>query len=390
MMRNITEILDTTLREGEQCFGVFFPIEIKKQIALLLDRIGVDFIEVGHPAAAPSIRQAVSEIASLHLTAKLVGHARLDRDEIKLVKDLGLNWIGLFCGINNHARRKYGLSKNDILRKASESIQFAKALGLSVRFTCEDASRTEPEDVLLFFRFLASIGVDRVSYADTVGISTPAGLKRTCRLLKTELPLGMVHFHLHDDSGHALANTLVVMDEQAGCIDTSILGVGERVGIVRLEQALEILNRTGRIDNYAYDRKNGFITQTAMLVASCINGENYALRRRAHKSGVHINGVLKDTAMYETDDPKLTGDRRIIVLSKLIGRSGLQHMLRSYGYWADGPTTQCILKKIKNEEMLELFEKEKIEDYFTKQGAQKAPVVSTGDRTRTACCCLSG
>ena len=79
------ELLDTTLREGEQCFGVFFPIEVKKQIASLLSEIGIDFIEVGHPAAAPSIEQAISEIVKLNIKSKLVAHARLDKGEIRKV-----------------------------------------------------------------------------------------------------------------------------------------------------------------------------------------------------------------------------------------------------------------------------------------------------------------
>ena len=289
------EILDTTLREGEQCFGVFFPISVKKQLALLLDGIGVDFIEIGHPAAAPSIRRAVSELASLRLTSKLVGHARLDRDEIKLVKDLGVKWVGLFCGINDHARRKYGLSRSDIFRKAAESVQFAKDLGLSVKFTCEDASRTEPNDVLSFFRHLASLGADRVSYADTLGIATPERIRHVCRVLKTELPPGMVHFHLHDDRGRALENAITAMGAQAGCIDASVLGVGERQGIVPLERALDVLYP----GDSAYVQKKRLATTAGKLVASCINFEHYALRRFAHKSGVHINGVLKDRAMYE-------------------------------------------------------------------------------------------
>ena len=67
----------------------------------MLDALRVDFIEVGHPAAAPSIRKALSEIVGLDLRSRLIGHARLDRGEIRLVRDLGLKWVGLFAGINS-------------------------------------------------------------------------------------------------------------------------------------------------------------------------------------------------------------------------------------------------------------------------------------------------
>src|SRR5512139_3615530 len=135
-------ILHTTLREGQQCFGVFFSIESKKYLALLRDELGVDYIEVGHPAAAPSIRQAASEIAHLNLRSRLVGHARLDRDEIRLVRDLGWPWVGLFSGISEWSLKRYGLPKQAVYDRAGEAVRYAKELGLRVKFTCEDASRT--------------------------------------------------------------------------------------------------------------------------------------------------------------------------------------------------------------------------------------------------------
>ena len=164
------EILDTTLREGEQCYGVFFPIETKKRLACLLDEMGVDFIEVGHPAAAPSIQQAVAEIAALPLNSRLIAHARLDKDEIRMVRELGLAWVGLFSGINTLSLKRYGLTRRAVYERISASVLYAKELGLSVRFTCEDASRTDRNELAELYGHLKELGADRLSYADTVGI----------------------------------------------------------------------------------------------------------------------------------------------------------------------------------------------------------------------------
>ncbi len=363
------EILDSTLREGEQCFGVFFPIEIKKKIALLLDRIGVDFIEVGHPAAAPSIRQAASEIARLNLKARLIAHARLDQDEIRAVKDLGLKWVGLFCGINGYAQRKYRLSKKEIFAKASEAVLAAKDLGLFVKFGCEDASRTDPEDVVEFYGHLFSLSVDRVSFADTLGQLTPERMTLVCARLKTEFSLSRIHFHLHDDSDLALRNAAAAVDGQAGCIDVSIMGIGERAGIVSFEKVLALARDRRLIDDSSYRLKMRSVKRAAVLVASCLNHERYSLRRCAHKSGIHINGVLKDPAAYEAADPSATGDERILVLSKFIGRSGLRKLLGSNGFQADKEIIDLMLTRVKADEMLELFEPSDIKAYLSKNGA---------------------
>lgn len=198
-----TEILDTTLREGEQCYGVFFPVEVKKRIAILLDKIGVDFIEVGHPAAAPSIRQAASEITNLDLRTRLIGHARLEKNEISLVSELGLRWIGLFCGINVRSRKKYGLSKQAIYSRTAAAVNYAGDLGLSIKFTCEDASRTESNELIEFYEHLASLGVDRLSFADTVGIMRPEDVEKLHSCINSRVPFSSLHFHFHNDSGFA-------------------------------------------------------------------------------------------------------------------------------------------------------------------------------------------
>jgi 2-isopropylmalate synthase len=358
------ELLDTTLREGEQCFGVFFPVGVKKQIAMLLDRIGVDFIEVGHPAAAPSIREAASEIASLKLEAELIGHARLVKSEIRLVKEVGLKWVGLFCGINGHARRKYGLSLRQIFRQAADAVLFAKESGLSVKFTCEDASRTDPDDLIAFYRHLISIGADRISYADTVGVASPAEVRRVCALLKREFLLGMMHFHFHDDFGHALENAEIAADHGAACIDASILGIGERAGIVPLEKALRLSADRWYAAHDAYQENREVVERAVSLVSSCMNPAHFPMRRLAHKSGIHINGVLKDAAAYEGAGLQSAGDRRILVLSKLIGKSGLREMLRRFGFHADEAMTASLLEHIKEAEFLELSDPEEIKEYF--------------------------
>jgi 2-isopropylmalate synthase len=358
------EILDTTLREGEQCYGVFFPIETKKRLVCLLDEIGVDFIEVGQPAAAPSIRQAVVEIAALPLKSNLIAHARLDRDEIRTVRDLGLAWIGLFSGINALSLKRYGLTRRAAYERISASVRYAKELGLSVRFTCEDASRTDRNELVEFYGHLRELGADRLSYADTVGTDTPARIARLRRGLSGVLPFEKLHFHFHNDLGHAFANAVAAIGLGAQCIDASILGIGERAGLVALEDLLDWSNngesRTDKIDRrYAEPLK-----LARELISESINHSHFEQRVFAHKSGLHIHGILQDPVHYEPVDPALSGHHRLIVLSKLMGRAGLRNVLFRFGIDENEGNLRRILDRIKSDEFLEMADAQEIGDYL--------------------------
>ncbi len=356
------EILDTTLREGEQCFGVFFPIETKKRIARMLDALRVDFIEVGHPAAAPSIRKAVSELAGLDLRSHLIGHARLDRDEIRLVRDLGLQWVGLFAGMNKASLARYGLSREAAWQRICDSVRYAKECGLQVRFTCEDASRTAPDELAELYSRLREIGADRLSYADTVGTDTPERIEQLHQAIHAIIPFSDLHFHFHNDLGNALANAEKAQELGAQCVDASIMGIGERSGLLSIEDALVRLRSRGTAGPSAEER--AVLEQAKDLVAASINMRHFARRRFAHKSGIHIHGVLRDPSQYEAEDPGRTGEQRTIVLSKLIGRAGLRRMLTWAGIEAADGVLEQLFAIVKSDEFLELSDTREIIRYL--------------------------
>ena len=355
------ELLDTTLREGEQCYGVFFSLSVKLKLARLLDQTGVDFIEVGHPAAAPSIAEAAAAIARLGLRSRLIGHSRLNEIDIRSVRKLGLPWVGLFSGINRFSLDRYGLDRAAAFERIRRSVMAAKDLGLSVRFTCEDASRTEPDELVELYVRLRELGVNRISYADTVGIDTPERMRRLARQIGSAVAFSDLHFHFHNDRGRALANAKQAAALGAQCIDASIMGVGERMGVVPLQDMLawcDGLPATGDAHPFAAVRA------AAELVASSIDWSRFQHRQFAHKSGIHIHGVLRDARQYEHADPAQLGGRRLIVLSKLIGRSGLRTLLSLHGFSADSDCFSRLLRRIKTEDRLELADPEDIVRFF--------------------------
>jgi 2-isopropylmalate synthase len=358
------ELLDTTLREGEQCYGVFFPIETKKKLACLLDEMGVDFIEIGHPAAAPSIRRAVSEIAALPVNARLIAHARLNRDEISLIRQLGLSWIGLFSGISTLSLKRYGLTRHAAYERITSSVLYAKELGLSVRFTCEDASRTDFNELADLYGHLKSLGTDRLSYADTVGTDTPARIAVLQTSLANVITFDALHFHFHNDLGHAFANAVTAIGLGARCIDASILGIGERAGLVSLEDLLA-WSKTGEARTEENERRFAENLKLARnLVSGSINRRHYMQRAFAHKSGLHIHGILQDPVHFEPMDPALSGHHRSIVLSKLMGRAGLHSVLSRFGIPDNDENVTRILNRIKSEEFLELADAREIGTYL--------------------------
>lgn len=361
------ELLDTTLREGEQCYGVFFSLETKVSLALLLDELGVDFIEAGHPAAAPSLREAAAAIARLDLRARAIGHARMLSEEIRLVRAAGLTWVGLFSGINAFSRERYGCSRKRIFERIATAVCHAKDIGLSVKFTCEDASRTDLGELVELYERLRELGADRMSYADTVGTDTPAKLETFARRLGSSVGFPDLHFHFHDDRGLAFANAQKAAALGARCIDASIQGVGERMGLVPLEKALG-LRPDGGSDLFA---RTSALRRASALVASSIDQRRFEQRRFAHKSGVHIHGVCRDPRSYEAGEPAADDEQRLIILSKLIGRAGLCALLARCGFQATESVVERLLMTVKHEDRMELAEKDEIERFFERCGVNR-------------------
>ncbi|KJR40996.1 trans-homoaconitate synthase, partial [Candidatus Magnetoovum chiemensis] len=127
MLTETVEILDTTLREGQQCEGVSFSLEEQIKIARLLDDFAVDFIEAGHPAVSKDAKYALSTINDLGLRAAVLGHSRAKTEDIQAVKDCGARWVGVFIGINELSLKyKYNTTKDKVYDMVRKSIEFAR------------------------------------------------------------------------------------------------------------------------------------------------------------------------------------------------------------------------------------------------------------------------
>jgi isopropylmalate/homocitrate/citramalate synthase len=345
------EILDTTLREGEQTPYVNFTVDEKVEIAKMLDRVGVDMIEAGDPSVSLNVARAIEQITSLGLRAEIVAHSMASRAGIDRAKACGANRVAIFYATSKlHLDLKLHKTEKEALTIVQEHVCYAKSLGLNVRYTPEDATRTDFDYLVEACNVAIKAGADRISFADTLGIMQPHTMFERVRMLRKKLLPCKIDLHCHDDYGLALANAMAGIRAGADCIHTTVNGMGERTGIPDLaETILAFHNLEGaqkfglpplmELSNYL-ERVSGFF----LAPNKPITGQNAF----SHKSGVHTNGILKDPRTYEAFDPAMLGRERKIVIDKYTGKSAVAARLDEYGIEVSAAELEVIVNRIKN------------------------------------------
>tara|TARA_B100000700_G_scaffold306545_1_gene381825 strand:+ start:48 stop:1190 length:1143 start_codon:yes stop_codon:yes gene_type:complete len=345
------EILDTTLREGEQTPGISFSHKEKIKIAKMLNEFGADFIELGHPAVSKDIYKSINMISHMKLESKKIVHSRLIKKDIDLAIELKIPWVGLFIGTSNLClKHKYQIGKDQLLRMIESNIKYCKDKGLKVRFTAEDSSRTN----IIFLNKVAYLaqksGADRFSFADTVGILRPLKMQKIIKSLKYEIDIP-IHVHCHNDFGLATANSLAAIESGAQCIDTTINGLGERCGLPPLAEITAALSKLYKIKNN-WDLgmlKNisdyiDEITGMGKKNIRPITGDNAF----THKAGLHVNSILKDPSCYEAITPKFLNRDRKILIDKYSGKANIKHKLNKLGICLSESKIENLLISIKS------------------------------------------
>jgi 2-isopropylmalate synthase len=345
------EILDTTLREGEQTPFVNFTVEEKVEIAKMLDRVGVDMIEAGDPSVSTNVAKAIERIASLGLRAEIVAHSTATRSGIERAEACGANRVAIFYATSQiHLDHKLHKTQKEALDVIQEHVCYAKSLGLRVRYTPEDASRTDFDFLVDVCDAAIQAGADRISFADTLGIMQPHMMFERMRMFRRRLSPCKIDLHCHDDYGLALANAMAGIRAGANCIHTTVNGMGERSGIPDLaETILAFHNLEGweKFDLRPLMELSGYLEKTTgffLAPNKPITGQNAF----SHKSGVHTNGILKDPRTYEPFDPSILGRERKIVIDKYTGRSAVAARLDEYGIEVSGAELEVIVSRIKN------------------------------------------
>lgn len=357
------ELLDSTLREGEQTPYVGFTVEKKVEIARALDEFGVDYIEVGHPASSPVVERATREVAHLGLDANVFAHARAVKDDIDVARRCDVDWVGIFFSVRNKALEdRFRKNLPEAVRVVMDAVEYAKMHGLSVRYTPEDTVRSAWHNVVTVANAAIAAGADRLSVADTCGVMTPTKMASVVTRLRgaidDKVPL---HVHCHNDLGLATANALAAYEAGARVIDVTVNGIGERTGIASLQEVSTALRLLHGVDNgYRLERLPALsrLVEQASAVPhhwqAPITGK-YAF---THDAGLHVAAVLRDPDHYESIPAALVGRTRGLTLGRHSGLDALRAKLATLGVPLPEEQQRELLRRIKLREAKDVTDAE--------------------------------
>ena len=344
------EICDVTLRDGEQTPGVSFTCEEKQDIAQRLSDIGIEVIEAGFPSVSEYEKRSVKSIVDMGLPSKICCLSRCVKSDVDAAIDCGVDLVSLFFATSDlHLKIKYKKTREEMLDIALTMLDHAVDHGLQVRFSSEDASRTDIEFLKQMYREGAERGASYSSFADTVGCMTPVSMYETVLELKKELknPLCV---HCHNDMGFASANTFSAAQAGAFQLHTTVNGIGERCGNASLEEVLVALRMQGGVDRYDLST-----LQTLSKAVETYSGIKVAKTKPVvgehafcHESGIHIAAMIQDRKTYEYYPAEMVGAEQKYILGKHTGRKGLEYILSSLGHAPLPEEIDWILNRIKS------------------------------------------
>ena len=328
------EVCDVTLRDGEQMPGVVFRSDEKLEIAIRLNEVGVEIIEAGFPVVSEAEKRAVQDITNLGLDSKISVLSRSVPKDVEVALDCDVDMVSVFIATSElHLKYKLHMTCAEAVKCAFETVEFAKDHGLIVRFSAEDATRTDLDLLKKLYRKAEEYRADYVSIADTVGIMNPRTTGYLVSEIKKEVNIPIC-MHCHDDLGMALANTLAAAEAGAKQLHTTVNGIGERSGNTPLEELLVALRIHHEVDRYDTTK----LTPLSKLVQSssgvvmpknkAVVGENAF----AHESGIHVAAVLEEPRTYELYSPEMVGSARRIIIGKHTGAKALKYITKKMGY----------------------------------------------------------
>jgi homocitrate synthase len=332
-------IIESTLREGEQFVGANFTTDDKLRIADALSDFGVEYIELTSPLASPQSFEDACTIAKRGLKCKVLTHIRCHLDDAKKALDTGVQGIDLVIGTSSYLREfSHGMAMGQVIDRAVEVLSWlrAQAPTLELRFSTEDSFRSEEVDLFRVYLAVDQVGVDRFGIADTVGVATPTRVYQLVSSLRRLVKAG-IEFHGHNDAGCAIANSYSALEAGATHIDTTILGIGERNGITPLGGLVARMYATNRElvkKKYKLKKLRKIDEMIANMTGIGIPFNNYITGVTAftHKAGIHAKAILNQPETYEILNPKDFGMTRYISIAhKLTGWNAVKDRAEQLG-----------------------------------------------------------
>src|SRR4051812_26528947 len=306
-------IFDTTLRDGEQSPGASMNLAEKLEVARALADLGVDVIEAGFRIASPGDFEAVQAIARQVEGPTICGLARCNPGDIdrawEALRDSPKPRIHVFLATSAiHREFKLKMAKDEIVRRAIESVERARGHCDDIEFSPEDAARTELDFLAEVVERVVEAGATTINIPDTVGYAVPEQYAAAIRHLKEHvrgIDKVVLSVHCHNDLGLAVSNSLAALKEGARQVECTINGLGERAGNCALEEIVMAVHTRPDYFQVNTTINTRRLCPTSRLV-SRITGINVQRNKAivgqnafAHEAGIHQDGMLKERSTYE-------------------------------------------------------------------------------------------
>ncbi|THB62804.1 MAG: 2-isopropylmalate synthase [Desulfovibrio sp.] len=355
-------IFDTTLRDGEQSPGATMNQREKIRLARQLERLGVDIIEAGFPAASQGDFEAVQAISTAVDNCQVAGLCRA------LTKDIDRAWDAIKGAKNPrihtflatsplHMKYKLGKEPDQVLAMTEKAVHHAAQYTPNVEFSAEDASRSDWDFLAKVTEVAITAGATTINIPDTVGYAQPDEYGDLIKYLIDTVPnsdRAVFSVHCHNDLGLAVANTLAALKNGARQAEVTVSGIGERAGNASVEELVMSLRTRANYYELETSIETEQIFPTCRLLSMIIGqpippykaiiGANAF----AHESGIHQDGMLKDRRTYEIMTPESIGRTHSeLVLGKHSGSHALQKKIEELGYRLDDEHLQLVFAAVK-------------------------------------------
>jgi len=364
-------LYDTTLRDGMQREGMSVSVDEKIRIVRRLASLGIHVIEAGFPGSNPKDAELFRRMDSLDLGEARVSAFGMTRGRGVLaaadpvLRILAESWAPVACIVGKtwdlHVEKILKVDRAENLRMIAESLAFLRAQGKEVVYDAEhffDAYTAHPGYALECVRAAAEAGAGTVVLCDTNGATLPPQLGDIVAAVVDDLgPRCRVGIHTHDDSGCAVANTLMAVERGAVHVQGTINGYGERCGNADLCSVIPSLKLKMGLDCIS-DANLARLTDAAHYVAELCNvspdpHQPYVGRNAfAHKGGLHVAGVAVDPRTFEHVLPERVGNVPHILVSELSGKGTIRQRVEELGYTLDdeGELAERVLRRLKQKE----------------------------------------
>lgn len=346
-MSNQVIIFDTTLRDGEQALKASLTVKEKLQIALALERLGVDVMEVGFPVSSEGDFQSVQAIAKAVKNSRVCALSRAVAKDIdaayealRVAKAFRIHTFIATSAL--HVEAKLKRSFDDVVEMAVAAVKRARGYTDDVEFSCEDAGRTGVDNICRIVEAAINAGATTINIPDTVGYTLPTQFGSIIENVMNRVPnidKAIISVHCHNDLGMATANSLTAVQNGARQIECTINGIGERAGNTALEEVVMAMRTRKDLMDVTTNINTQEIYRVSQLVSQICNmpiQPNKAIvgaNAFAHSSGIHQDGVLKNANTYEILSPESIGlKKEKLNLTARSGRAAVKKHMSDMGY----------------------------------------------------------